>query len=233
MPIPRRVLPREGRVAGLEIMSAPARQGTAASPGLIQRLVDGAAAQPLLFDALRWVLEAGYRGERGVLEREGVLAARRVLDLGCGTGALAGLFAPDRYQGVDPNPRYIARGRSARPGYRFAVMDGRRLELEASSFDAVVIGGVVHHLPDADALEILREARRVLVPAGRLVMWEDVPTVSRWNLIGGLVHHLDEGDHIRPTEAYLRLVESVFGRARHYAMSSGVCDYVVLVAERS
>jgi SAM-dependent methyltransferase len=215
-------------------MSAPARQETGAPPGIVQRLVDSAAAQPLVFDALRWVLEAGYRGERLVLEREGVLRAGRVLDLGCGTGALAGLFAPDRYQGVDPNPRYIARANSARPGHRFAVMDGRRLELESSSFDAVVIGGVVHHLSDPDALAILREARRVLAPAGgRLVMWEDIPTLSRWNLIGSLVHRLDEGDHIRPQEAYLRLVESVFGPARHYTMSSGVCDYVVMVAERS
>jgi ubiquinone/menaquinone biosynthesis C-methylase UbiE len=215
-------------------MSSRHRQAGRATPGIVQRLVDAAAAQPVVFDALRWILEAGYRGEKSVLRQEGVLTAGHVLDLGCGTGALAGLFPVASYDGIDPNPSYIERARRMRPAHRFAVMDGRRLEFTPGSFDAVVIAGVVHHLADDDAFAILAQAKRVLKPGvGRLVMWEDIPTLHAWNVVGKLVHRLDEGDHIRPADHYLAMVESAFGAVRSYTMSSGVCDYVVMVGQRS
>ncbi len=196
---------------------------------LTQRFVDKLAAQPLTFDALRWVLEAGYRGEKEVLRREGLLDAPSVLDLGCGTGAMAPSFDPRRYLGVDINRRYVDWARRTKPAHRFEAMDGSRLNLPDEGFDAVFIGGVIHHLPDEAALGMLREARRVVKPAGLFLMWEDVPTRSGGNWIGRMVHRLDEGEHIRAERHYLDLVSLVFGPTRHYAMSSGVCDYLVVV----
>jgi SAM-dependent methyltransferase len=201
----------------------------------VKRVIEAMAAQPHVFDTLRWILEAGYRGEKQVLGREGLERAPSLLDLGCGTGAMAACFRREAYVGVDPNPRYIAHARRRRPGYRFEVADGRSLPFEDAAFEAVLIGGVIHHLEDPDARALLREAHRVLRPAvGRLVMWEDVPARSRWNVIGHLVHRLDEGDFIRTPEHYLEMTRATFGprSVRHYPMASGVCDYVVIVAER-
>ena len=197
---------------------------------LCEQFVSRLAARPVVFDALRWILEAGYRGERGVLRRERCAESGRVLDIGCGTGTLAGDFAAHRYLGIDPNGDYVAHARWKHPGHRFAVMDGTRLGVASGAFDTVVISGVLHHLDDALAVAILTEARRVLRPGGRLVAWEDVPTRSALNLVGRLVHSLDEGDRIRPHDAYLDLVRSVFPSVTAYAMRSGVCDYVVMVA---
>jgi SAM-dependent methyltransferase len=201
----------------------------------MKRLVEAMAAQPVVFDALRWVLEAGYRGEKKVLEREGLARTGALLDLGCGTGTMAGCFPPEAYVGIDPNPRYIEHARRIRRAYRFEVGDGRRLPFEDGTFDGVLIGGVIHHLEDADARAVLGESHRILKPGtGRLVMWEDVPTRHRWNAIGHLVHKLDEGDFIRTPERYLEMTRATFGpgSVRHYPMASGVCDYVVVVAER-
>ncbi len=216
----------------------------------LQQFVESLAAQPILFDLLRWILEAGFRGEKRVLQQEGLLecdlryaaphhaganaaALRyRVLDLGCGTGAIAPMFNPSCYLGVDPNPRYIEWAKKVHPGYRFLVMDGRNLTLESESFDAVVIGGVIHHLEDQDAKQILAEAKRVLKrQTGKLVMWEDVPTWRKLNWIGKLIQALDVGEYIRLEQQYLQLVRSTFSNVRHYPMSSGVCDYVAIVAE--
>jgi SAM-dependent methyltransferase len=198
---------------------------------LRERVVHDLAGRPIVFDVLRWLLEAGYRGERGVLRRERCAESGLVLDLGCGTGALAGEFRPDGYVGIDPDPRYVVHARRKHPRHRFAVMDGTRLGFGAATFDTVVISGVLHHLDDETAVAILAETRRVLRPSGgQLVAWEDVPTRSPLNVLGRVVHRLDEGDRIRPQHEYLDLVRAVFPRATDYPMRSGVCDYVVMVA---
>jgi SAM-dependent methyltransferase len=200
----------------------------------LSTVVDALAARPRAFDALRWVLEAGFVGERRVLARERCDEATRLLDLGCGTGALAGSFSPEGYVGVDVNRRYIERARMKHVRHRFLVMDGLRLAFQPAAFDVVVVGGVIHHLADDEAGALLKEARRVLrTETGRLVAWEDVPTRQSWNVVGRLVHYLDAGDAIRPSPQYLELVEAIFPHVRHYPMRSGVCDYVVMVAGRS
>lgn len=198
---------------------------------LIRRAVGALAASPVAFDALRWILEAGYRGEKEVIRREGLRDRVRILDLGCGTGALAGAFEPAMYLGIDPNHQYIARARRLHPEHRFAVMDGCALALPSDTFGVVLISGVIHHIETERALDVLRETKRVLkVRAGRLVMWEDVPVRRSSNIVGRLIHRLDEGDHIRSDAEYIHLTEMVFGAVHSYPMSSGVCDYVVISA---
>ena len=200
---------------------------------LVRRGVHALATGPRTFDLLRWILEAGYRGEKDFLRREGIAEAASILDLGCGTGAMASFFRPESYVGVDMNARYISHARTAKSRYRFEVADGRSLSFADGSFDAVLINGVIHHLDDASARSLLQESRRVLVPGrGVQVICEPVPTRSRWNWIGRLVGRLDEGDFIRPPERYLEMACEVFGQGavRHYPISSGVCDGVVIVA---
>ncbi len=203
---------------------------------VLRRGVHALAVEPRTFDLLRWILEAGYRGEKDVLRREGIAEAASVLDLGCGTGTMAGSFRPESYVGVDVNARYIERARATKSRYRFEVADGRSLPFADGSFDAVSITGVIHHLDDASARGLLQEGRRVLVPgSGVLVMSEPVPTRRRWNLIGRLIVRLDEGDFIRPPEQYIEMACEVFGEAavRHYPTSSGVSDRVVIVAHNA
>jgi SAM-dependent methyltransferase len=205
-------------------------------PSVLRRGIHALAAEPRTFDLLRWILEAGYRNEKNALRREGITEAASVLDLGCGTGAMAGSFRPESYVGVDLNDRYVLRARTTKSRYRFEVADGRSLPFADGSFDAVVINGVIHHLDDATAQSFLQESRRVLLPGrGVLMISEPVPTRSRWNWIGRLIVRLDEGDFIRPSERYLEMACEVFGQGavRHYPMSSGVSDRVVIVAHNA
>ena len=73
-------------------------------------------------------------------------------------------FRPEGYVGVDINPRYISRARTTKSGYRFEVADAQWCPYADGSFEAVLIGGVIHHLDDASARTVLEETRRVLVP---------------------------------------------------------------------
>jgi SAM-dependent methyltransferase len=131
---------------------------------------------------------------------------------------------------------YIARACATKSAYRFEVADGRSLAFADGSFNAALISGVIHHLDDASARGLLQEGRRVLAPeSGVLVMSEPVPTRNRWNLIGRLIVRLDEGDFIRPPERYVEMAGEVFGEGalRHYPISSGVSDRVVIVARNT
>ncbi len=200
---------------------------------MLKRWIEKLANQPVLFDAFRWILEAGFKGEKAVLRKEGVPNDNSVLDLGCGTGVLSEIFNPISYLGIDVNQRYIQRARNVHAGYRFLVMDGQNIGLESGTFDAAIISGVIHHLGDDKAKAILSEAHRVLKPAtGRLILWEDVPTRHPLNFVGKLIQRLDVGEYMRSEQGYIELVRSVFKYEKHYWMSSGICDYIVIIAQK-
>ncbi|MBM3503161.1 MAG: methyltransferase domain-containing protein [Alphaproteobacteria bacterium] len=100
----------------------------------------------------------------------------RVLDAGCGTGAVTRRLAarPEvaSVLGIDPSPILIARARElARAGaISFEVGDARALAAADTTFDVVVFHTVLCHLPGAD--KALAEARRVLKPGGWLAVFD-------------------------------------------------------------
>jgi SAM-dependent methyltransferase len=90
----------------------------------------------------------------------------RILDVGCGDGALTARLveAGAAVVGVDPAPDFVAaaraRGIDARP------FDAQALPFE-HEFDAVFTNAVLHWVPDLDAA--LRGMHRALRPGGRCV----------------------------------------------------------------
>jgi SAM-dependent methyltransferase len=120
---------------------------------------------------------------------------RRVLEVGCGPGDLAGcLFPPvhrgDRpgYVGVDVSPEEIAVARRNQPHLDFRVATAYALPFQAGTFDLVIACEVLEHLEDpARALvELDRIAGGYLLAS---VPWEPV-----WRLLnlarGAYVTHL-------------------------------------------
>ena len=96
------------------------------------------------------------------------LDGKRVLDIGCGRGALAAPMgeAGAIWTGVDPHTDadgVIAAGAEALP---FAD----------ASFDAAVYLNALHHVPVAEMARGMAETARVLVPAGRVVAIEPLAT---------------------------------------------------------
>jgi ubiquinone/menaquinone biosynthesis C-methylase UbiE len=105
-----------------------------------------------------------HLGERG----------RRTLDLACGPGLFADVFAGEDYVGLDPDLRSIAWARRARPG-AFLVATPRRVDLPDGRFDQALACGVLEMLTDPEIETLLRELRRLVVPTGRVLFISELP----------------------------------------------------------
>ncbi len=112
----------------------------------------------------------------------------RVLDVGGGTGTHAAWLAEDGYQVhvVDVTPRHVEKVRSdlGPAGVTAEVGDARRLDLADGSIDVALLLGPLYHLTDeGDRMQALREATRVVRPAGLVA----VAVISRFaSLFDGL-----------------------------------------------
>ena len=82
--------------------------------------------------------------------------------------------------------------------------DARRLPLDEATFDAVVIRGGLHHVPDA-ILMVLQEINRILKPGGWLICSEPFDDNPLINLARNLLHILSP--QFDPEERGLRQEE--------------------------
>lgn len=193
--------------------------------GLVETVVEKVSDNPVLFIFFRRILENDFRAIRAQIKKELVLGqGRRSLDLGCGPGAFSDLFHGDDYVGADLNERYIAWARKHRQG-TFVACDARSVPLPDQRFDQVLIFGLLHHLDDDVTRAVLKETRRLLAPRGRALVIEDIPAVSKLNLIGHLIHNIENGEHIRPQADYRRLFEEFGTIENEEILKSGICDY--------
>ncbi len=111
-----------------------------------------------------------------------LLPGAKVLEIGCGDGGGAGIFAkafaPGLYHGLDVDPAMVkvaARRRKGPFGKRFTFLQGdaERLPYRDGTFDAVVNFGIIHHLPDWR--RGVAEVARVLRPGGTFFFEEIYP----------------------------------------------------------
>ena len=197
--------------------------------GLLAKVVERVSDHPVLFIFCRSLLENDFKAIRAVIRRDlRVGQGLRTLDLGCGPGAFADLFDGDDYVGADLNTRYIDHARRHRRG-TFLVSDARKVDLPDDRFDQVLIFGLLHHLSDPDARAVLAEAGRLLVPGGRILAIEDIPAMSKLNLIGHLIHNIENGEYIRPPDEYRKLYSEKASIEREEVLQSGICDYYAAV----
>jgi ubiquinone/menaquinone biosynthesis C-methylase UbiE len=112
-----------------------------------------------------------------------------VLEVGCGMGTILTttqrrLRSAAPYVGVDLSLEMVAQGyskalRNPRQNLvALVVGSGLYLPVADSLFDVVLLSHVIKYLTDAELIQVLWEARRVLKPAGRVVLWEFHPA---WN----------------------------------------------------
>lgn len=142
------------------------------------------------------------RTERGV-----PVQPYRVLDVGCGTGALAehvlASLPAVQLTGVDISPEMLRQARARLQGHaRFAPADAEKLPFADGSFDAVICNDSFHHYPDPRRAAF--EMWRVLAGGGSLIIgdvWQPQPARAVMNLFMPMSN---EGDVRIYSEAEMR-----------------------------
>jgi ubiquinone/menaquinone biosynthesis C-methylase UbiE len=124
-----------------------------------------------LWERLPEDLEAPDLALRRAFAAANVAPGQQVLDLGCGQGDLTAVLAGIGAQvlGVEVAQAALDRARRRHPQLEFvpAPLDGP-LPLDDAAFDVVWASEVIEHV--ADTATWLSEVRRVLRPAGRLLL---------------------------------------------------------------
>ncbi len=107
-----------------------------------------------------------------VVRLTGLAPGARIADLGCGSGVFTDRLRQRGYQctGVDLSPKLIRIAREKYPGIEFLEGDIERLPFPDGSFDAVLLAGVLHHLPER--AKCAAEIRRILRPGGRFAAFD-------------------------------------------------------------
>ena len=138
--------------------------------------------------------EAFDRRERAVF-REGARGARRVLDLGAGTGRITtALSERSHVVAVDFSRSSLrALAGKALPHATPVVGDATAVPLPSGAVDLVVSCQVLQHLEAARLVAALRECARVLEPGGRLVV--SVYNRDYWRNRDARTE-IDEPDHL-------------------------------------
>ncbi len=129
----------------------------------------------------RFIGRYGAALGEAMLEAAGVVAGQRVLDVGCGSGALAGRAAEvvgaENVAAVDPSESFAEGCRARVPGADVRVAPAESLPFPDGMFDAVLAQLVVNFMSDAE--RGVAEMTRVAKPGG-------VVAAAVWDYGGGM-----------------------------------------------
>ncbi|MCI0620351.1 MAG: class I SAM-dependent methyltransferase [Acidobacteria bacterium] len=138
----------------------------------------------------------------------GLASGVSVLEIGCGMGSVLTatrrrLRSTATYLGVDLSIQMVRQGhsRALEPGRQkpvsLVVASGLSLPIGNSGFDVVLLSHVIKYLTDEQLNKVLWEAKRVLKPAGRVVLWEFSPVLTA--RITGLIVKCCHAEKLRGT----------------------------------
>ena len=170
--------------------------------------------KPSFYDVMQNVVGAKMSRKRFIKEYVAPVEGDRVLDIGCGTGALLEELRGTQYHGFDVSQHYIdaAQKKFAASG-TFVCADVLDVDLTLMpSFDIVISAGVLHHLDDDKACALLSLASLALSKESSLSRFVAIDPcyTENQNFIARQIISRDRGMFVRTASAYRKLASNYF-----------------------
>ena len=167
--------------------------------------------RPFLFDVFQFFIGGT------IAKRELVLGCYehqpRVLEIGCSTGNIARAFIRHKvsYTGVDIDEPAIAYARAKfrkQANFRFLCGDMRVCDLP-QPFDFILFSGVLHHLDDRAAREMLELCATLLAPGGCVCVSDPLKPREADGWLIKAYRKLERGENVMSWDQLSQLLSSV------------------------
>lgn len=160
----------------------------------------------------------------------------KILDIGCGPGDILEYLPGVEYLGVDLDADYIAHAES-KYGSRGRFLCRNAAEIDAAEFetyDIVLATGLLHHLNDKEAIQLLQFASKALKTGGRLITYDGCYLEERQHPFDRWMLDSDRGKFVRTQKQYMSLASSVFPAITPHLRSDLLrIPYTLLILECS
>lgn len=174
---------------------------------------------PMLYDLfVRIALRGRERAFREkLLDLARIGTGETILDVGCGTGTLATMAkrraGPEgSVYGVDASPEMIARAwvkaRRGGSGAQFFPATAQALPFPGAMFDVVFSTIMLHHLGRTSRRQLAEEMRRIINPAGRVLVVEFARSTRR--SLGFHANYQPRHGHVAPQDVEQLLRDAGF-----------------------
>lgn len=139
----------------------------------------------------------------------------KVLDVGCGPADILDYMPDINYWGFDISEPYIKKARDQfgdRGQFRCKMVTEAELS-NLPAFDVVLAIGLLHHLDDIEAQELLALLHSTLRTGGRLLTLDPCIEANQ-NIISRFLVLRDRGQNVRTKKGYSLLAEQAFDVSR-------------------
>lgn len=172
-------------------------------------------SHPVVYEVFQTLMGAHAGREYFVSNFIKPFLGMRILDIGCGPASILAYLPDVNYWGFDISEIYIAKARK-----RFGLQGQfscKQLESHdlpsLPQFDVVVALGLLHHLDDSAAQNLMQLAYDALRPGGRFVTMDPCLDPSQNFIARFLVRH-DRGQNVRNKDEYESLAAETFSLLR-------------------
>lgn len=168
-------------------------------------------SSPIMYSLFQNLMGARSGWTRFVARYVRPVPGDHILDLGCGPADVLDYLPAVDYWGYDISAAYIAQARQryGDRGHLHCKLLTRADLDQLPRFDVVIASGLLHHLDDDIAEELVSLAHAALKPGGRLVTI-DPCLVPGQNPIARFLIERDRGRNVRGQRAYTAIASTVF-----------------------
>jgi 2-polyprenyl-3-methyl-5-hydroxy-6-metoxy-1,4-benzoquinol methylase len=181
----------------------------------ITRGVRAILSHPIIYSSFQSLMGAHQARLNFVRNFVKPFPGMKVLDIGCGPGDILAYLPDVDYRGFDISEDYISQARK-KFGTRGEFNCKQLQEADLAGlppFDVVLSLGLLHHLDDDVAIDVMQLASKALKPGGRLLTIDPCLDPSQ-NPIASFLVRNDRGQNVRDRAGYEALARTVFGSPR-------------------